>query len=183
LDLDGKEASEAAEPTSSSVASCSSSSENSSANAQKREPSGPSSLDRGERDEHPPAAPLARPAAGRFPASPSASREHSETVIFFLDITIIKITKDVINLKPPVLESDNVVAVAAINSPLPNNSANWHVYSNIKRLRDVLPGCAIFRIGKKGNGVAHDLAKMARRSGVSSAWLTPIPTVISDLCK
>jgi ribonuclease HI len=87
------------------------------------------------------------------------------------------------NLKPSVLESDNAVAVAAINSPLPNNSANWHVYSNIKRLRDVLPGCAIFRIGRKGNGVAHDLARMARRSGVSNAWLNPIPTVISDLCK
>jgi hypothetical protein len=46
----------------------------------------------------------------------------------------------------------------------------------------MLPDCTISKIGRKGNGVAHDLAVLAKRSGVSSFWLMPIPDFISDLC-
>ncbi|KAK1641710.1 hypothetical protein QYE76_059515 [Lolium multiflorum] len=86
------------------------------------------------------------------------------------------------NLKPVILESDNTVVVAAVNSPTPSVSATWHVYRNISLLRDVLPGCIISKIGRKGNGVAHDLAFLAKRSGDSNIWLKPIPRFISDLC-
>jgi hypothetical protein len=86
------------------------------------------------------------------------------------------------NLKPLDLESDSAMAVAAVNSLVPFVSANWHVYRNINRLRVMLPDCTISKIGRKGNGVAHDLAGLAKRSGVSNFWLMPIPDFINDFC-
>jgi hypothetical protein len=82
-----------------------------------------------------------------------------------------------------VFENNSFAIICAVVVFIYGICNNIIKHSNIKRLRDVLPGCATFKIGRKGNGVAHDLARMARRSGVSNAWLTPIPTVISDLCK
>jgi hypothetical protein len=35
-----------------------------------------------------------------------------------------------------------------------------------------MPDCAILKIGRKGNGVVHDLVVLAKRSGDNNIWLT-----------
>jgi hypothetical protein len=38
------------------------------------------------------------------------------------------------------------------------------------------------KIGRNCNGVAHDLACLARQSGINNVWLKPVPDGIRKLC-
>jgi hypothetical protein len=62
------------------------------------------------------------------------------------------------DLNPASLESDCAAAVAAVNSSIPPASRIWYICEEIKALRTKLPSCAVYKISRKCNGVAHDLA-------------------------
>jgi hypothetical protein len=48
-------------------------------------------------------------------------------------------------------------------------------------LRNVLPNCAITNIARSCNGVAHDLARIARKNGCNNVWLSPVPASIRKM--
>jgi hypothetical protein len=86
------------------------------------------------------------------------------------------------NLSPKTLESDCLDAVTTINSSTQSSSRIWHIYKDISMWRNVLPNCDITYVGRNCNGVAHDLARLARKNGCSNVWLSPVPASIREMC-
>jgi ribonuclease HI len=86
------------------------------------------------------------------------------------------------NLSPNTLESDCLDAVTTINSSTQSSSRIWHIYKDISMWRNVLPNCDITYVGRNCNGVAHDLARLARKNGCSNVWLSPVPVSIREIC-
>jgi ribonuclease HI len=83
------------------------------------------------------------------------------------------------DLELAVLESDNSGVVNAVNNHSPRVYKNWHVFKNIDMLTNALPRCVISKVSRNSNGVAHDLARLAKTNKDSCVWL---PAFISDLC-
>jgi hypothetical protein len=56
------------------------------------------------------------------------------------------------------------------------------VYRDVKYAKSLLSRCEVVQIGRKRNGDAHGLAKLAAHSGEASVWLPPIPVGVIELC-
>jgi ribonuclease HI len=87
-----------------------------------------------------------------------------------------------LNLKPAIVESDNAGVVKALNGIAPHLGTNWHVYRNILKLRREFPECVFSKVNRLGNGVAHELASLAKVSRNSVVWLPPFPDFINFIC-
>jgi hypothetical protein len=87
-----------------------------------------------------------------------------------------------LNLKPAIVESDNDGVVKALNGIAPPVGTNWHVYRNIHQLRREFPECVFSKVNRLGNGVAHELASLAKVSRNSLVWLSPFPDFINFIC-
>jgi ribonuclease HI len=85
------------------------------------------------------------------------------------------------DLKPSALESDCAVAVLNVNCATVNKSRSWATYRNIAAAWDLMPDCKIVKIARKSNSVAHELASIAIRTGLSNVWSQPIPEAIQAL--
>jgi hypothetical protein len=69
-----------------------------------------------------------------------------------------------------------------VNNHSPRVCENWHVFMNIDMLTNALPRCVISKVSRNSNGVAHDLARLAKTNRESCVWLPPFPAFITDLC-
>jgi hypothetical protein len=87
-----------------------------------------------------------------------------------------------LNLKPAIVESDNAGVVKALNGLAPHMGTSWHIYRNILQRRGEFPGCVFSKVNRLGNGVAHELASLAKVSRNSVVWLPPFPDFIKFIC-
>jgi ribonuclease HI len=85
-------------------------------------------------------------------------------------------------LKVTKVESDCATAVKNTNCMEPVTSSIWSVYRDVNYARSLLSRCEVVQIGRKRNGDAHGLAKLAVNSGEASVWLPPIPVAVIELC-
>ena len=83
-------------------------------------------------------------------------------------------------LSKVIFEGDALSIIQAVN--VGNVGGDFgHIIQNIRDLSLSFTWCLLQHLNRNGNRVAHDLAKEARRSGVSQVWKGVVPCVVEIL--
>ena len=83
-------------------------------------------------------------------------------------------------LSKVIFEGDALSIIQAVNEG--NVGGDFgHIIQNIRDLSFSFTWCLFQHLNRNGNRVAHDLAKEARRSGVSQVWKGVVPSVVENL--
>ena len=85
-----------------------------------------------------------------------------------------------------IFESDTLSIFQAINGGIHGGELG-HIIKNIREVAALFSWCSFKHLKREGNRVTHELAKVARNSGVSHVWKMSFPSffehlLIEDLC-
>ncbi|XP_075645849.1 auxin-binding protein T92-like [Castanea sativa] len=85
-----------------------------------------------------------------------------------------------------ICESDALSIIQAINDGVLGGEFG-HIIQNIREVSSSFSWCSFQHLKREGNRVAHNLAKVARNTGVSQIWKRTIPgpvehLILEDLC-
>ena len=79
-----------------------------------------------------------------------------------------------------IFESDALSIIQAINGGIYGGELG-HIIRNIREVAALFSCCSFNNLKKEGNRVAHELAKVARNTGVSQVWKMSFPSLIEHL--
>jgi hypothetical protein len=79
------------------------------------------------------------------------------------------------------LEGDAASVVKALNSETEDWSRSGHIIKDARFLKQQFLFCEIIYVGREGNNVAHNLAKLAARMGLERQWRDEYPDCISEI--
>ena len=86
-----------------------------------------------------------------------------------------------LGLRRAIFEGDSETVVKALTGDCPNRSSIWHIVKDCKSLMGCFQTCSFCHVRRQSNGVAHALARRARKSSPSSVWMESVPPNISYL--
>ena len=78
-------------------------------------------------------------------------------------------------------EGDSVTVVKALAGDCPDRSCIGHIIKYCKSLMGCFQTCPFSHVRRQSNGVAHALARRARKSSPLSVWMESVPPDISYL--
>ena len=79
-----------------------------------------------------------------------------------------------------IFESNALSIIQAINGGIHGDELG-HIIRNIREVIALFSWCSFKHLKREGNRVAHELAKVARSSGVSQVWKMSFPSLIEHL--
>ena len=79
-----------------------------------------------------------------------------------------------------IFESDTLSIFQAINGGIHGGELG-HIIKNIREVAALFSWCSFKHLKREGNRVTHELAKVARNSGVSQVWKMSFPSLIEHL--
>ncbi|XP_050258952.1 uncharacterized protein LOC126703942 [Quercus robur] len=80
-----------------------------------------------------------------------------------------------------IFEGDSKTVVKALTGGCPNRSSIGHIVKDCMSLMGWFQSCSFSHVRQQGNGVAHALARRARKSSPLSVWMESVPLDISYL--
>ena len=86
-----------------------------------------------------------------------------------------------LGLRHAVFEGDLELVVKALVGHCPNRSSIGHIIKDCKSLRGLFQTCSFSHVRRQGNGVAHALARRARKSFPLTVWMESVPPNITHL--
>ena len=93
----------------------------------------------------------------------------------------VMIFMEELGLRQAIFEGDSELVVKALIGDCPNRSCIGHIVKDCKSLMGFFQTYPFSHVGRQSNGVAHALARRARKSSPLSVWMESIPPDISYL--
>jgi ribonuclease HI len=110
---------------------------------------------------------------GRFEAGTTEALAAVQTLILCRELGLPKIQ----------LKGDAANVVKALNSKTEDWSRSGHIIKDACFLKQQFLFCEIIYVGRKGNNVAHNLAKLAASMGLERQWRDECPDCISEIIR
>ena len=86
-----------------------------------------------------------------------------------------------LGLRRAIFEGDSETVVKALSGDCPDRSCIGHIVKDYKSLMGCFQTNSFSHVRRQSNGVAHTLARRARKSSPLSVWMESIPPDISYL--
>ena len=80
-----------------------------------------------------------------------------------------------------IFEGDSETVVKALTRGCPDKSSIGHIVKDCMSLMGCFQTCSFSHVRRQSNGVAHALARRARKSSLLSIWMESVPPYISYL--
>jgi len=86
-----------------------------------------------------------------------------------------------LGLRRAIFEGDSETVVKALSGDCPDRSSIRNIVKDCKSLMGCFQTCSFSHVRRQSNGVAHALARGARKSSLLSVWIESVPPDISYL--
>ena len=101
-----------------------------------------------------------------------------------LEVMVVRramIFMEELGLRRAIFEGDSMTVIKALSGDCPNRSSIGYIVKDYKSLMGFFQTCSFSHVRWQSNGVAHALARRARKSSPLSVWMESVPLDISYL--